>query len=122
MDTFFHHGSVFGPSPLSRPSVSPQHKPWKELGFRRHSPGDWEEHGGAHTPLSNPAGSSGTREGERDRLEQPSFVSSLPSSLKVGSLLANLSPRTAGVTTGLLKNSLQIIHTNLFKGANGFNY
>lgn len=27
-----------------------------------------------------------------------------------------------GVTTGLLQLSRQIIHTNLFKGANGFNY
>lgn len=25
MDTFFHHGSTSGPSPLSRPHVSPQH-------------------------------------------------------------------------------------------------
>lgn len=106
---FSFHGSMSGPSPLSRPSPSL----WRSWGSEDAALGTGWEHCGVHTPLINTA---------RSTVPTLKWRGKAPT-MSPGSGPAPGQPHhTAAVTTGLLKNSLQIIHTNLFKGANGFNY
>lgn len=114
---FSIHGSAFDPSPLSRPSTSP---------LRRHSPGHWVgARWGSHTSYQHSQKhwphTELDRKDSHSKFEWPSFHEQ-PSFVPGHGPAPKQRHHVAGVTTGLLKNSQQIIHTNLFKGANGFNY
>lgn len=116
---FSIHSSKFDPSPLSSPTLSPSGA-------------------GPGSPALGLCGSTAVppllllqpeqaRQGPGHRLQHlssPALRGGLqPSSRTEGRSWAALRFRhEEGVTRGLLKLSRQIIHTNLFKGANGFNY